>query len=85
MISLWQNYGLELGPLACFWCGQGGFDIFMIKWELWWWYWQVPEELNNASRILLHFQAVDWQATVYLDKQELGTHQYSHTYLTKPC
>ena len=30
---------------------------------------------GTAERTLLHFGAVDWEATVYLNKKKLGTHQ----------
>ena len=35
---------------------------------------RVPEPWK-ARRLLLHFQAVDWEATVYVNGQELGTHR----------
>jgi len=35
---------------------------------------QVPEKWKG-QRVLLHFQAVDWQAAVYLNGKELGAHR----------
>ena len=35
---------------------------------------QVPTDFGD--RILLHFGAVDWQATVYVDRTNVGTHRY---------
>ena len=35
---------------------------------------QVPAEWK-ASRVLLHFGAVDWEATVYVNGKQLGTHR----------
>lgn len=34
----------------------------------------IPRDWDD-KRILLHFEAVDWEATVWLDDQELGTHR----------
>src|SRR5262245_16854926 len=37
---------------------------------------EVPAAWNVVSRrILLHFQAVDWEATVFVNGKELGTHR----------
>ncbi len=33
-----------------------------------------PEQ-KNSNRLLLHFDAVDWQAEVFLDNQSLGSHR----------
>lgn len=33
---------------------------------------QIPGAMQNAA-ILLHFEAVDWQATVYLDGIQIAT------------
>lgn len=35
---------------------------------------QVPQDWKQG-RIVLHFQAVDWEATVYVNGKELGTHR----------
>lgn len=35
---------------------------------------RVPDDWNR-QRVLLHFGAVDWKATVYVNGQELGTHK----------
>ncbi len=35
---------------------------------------QVPEAWKSG-RVLLHFQAVDWETTVYVNGKELGTHR----------
>ena len=35
---------------------------------------QVPEAWKG-DRVLLHFQAVDWEATVFVNGKELGTHR----------
>jgi len=43
----------------------------------WVWYrrtFEVPEEWSG-QRVLLHFQAVDWQAEVFLNGKELGMHR----------
>ncbi len=34
----------------------------------------VPTDWKG-QRILLHFEAVDWEATVYVDREEVGTHR----------
>jgi hypothetical protein len=37
---------------------------------------QVPQAWTNAGqRVLLHFGAVDWQATVWVNGKDLGTHR----------
>jgi beta-galactosidase/beta-glucuronidase len=36
-------------------------------------YFEIPSAWSG-KRILLHFGAVDWQASVYLNRQQLGTH-----------
>ena len=41
------------------------------------WYWrtfEVPKAWGK-QRVLLHFGAVDWETTVYVNGQELGTHR----------
>ncbi len=35
---------------------------------------QVPDDWNG-NRLLLHFGAVDWEATVYVNGKQLGTHR----------
>jgi len=43
----------------------------------WVWYrrtFEVPDEWSG-QRVLLHFQAVDWQAEVFLNGEELGMHR----------
>jgi hypothetical protein len=48
-----------------------------MKWTDRLWYrrtFQVPERWRG-QRILLHFGAVDWESTVYLNGRELGTHR----------
>src|SRR2546423_13441621 len=41
------------------------------------WYRQVfkAPDLSNGKRLLLHFGAVDWQATVFVNNKEVGRHQ----------
>ena len=34
----------------------------------------IPPALKNGERLLLHFGAVDWQATVYMNGKESGAH-----------
>jgi hypothetical protein len=35
----------------------------------------VPSSWREGQRLLLHFDAVDWQTTVYLNGREVGTHK----------
>lgn len=35
----------------------------------------IPQAWQNRSKILLHFGAVDWEATVFVNGQSVGTHQ----------
>lgn len=39
----------------------------------------VPKEWKVSGRVLLHFGAVDYKATVYLNKKELGSHAGGYT------
>ena len=41
-----------------------------------------PEELKKGHRLLLHFGAVDWQTTVYVNGKEVGTHSGGYTAFT---
>jgi hypothetical protein len=36
---------------------------------------ETPKEAAGGKRLLLHFGAVDWQTTVWLNGKELGTHR----------
>ena len=36
---------------------------------------EVPAEMERGERLLLHFGAVDWDATVYLNGEQVGRHK----------
>ena len=39
----------------------------------------IPQHWNEEDRVLLHFGAVDWEATVFINGQEVGTHRGGYT------
>lgn len=39
----------------------------------------VKPKLEAGKRLFLHFGAVDWQATVYINRQEVGSHSGGYT------
>src|SRR3954471_6792273 len=39
------------------------------------WYRRTFERPQNAGRLLLHFGAVDWETTVWVNGKEIGTHR----------
>lgn len=36
---------------------------------------QLPTAMQSAARIQLHFEAVDWESTTYVNGQLMGTHR----------
>jgi beta-galactosidase len=44
-----------------------------------WYQRTIPAKKNAAKRTLLHFEAVDYETTVWLNGQELGKHTGAHT------
>ncbi|WP_285008434.1 glycoside hydrolase family 2 protein [Pedobacter faecalis] len=42
----------------------------------------VKPQVNHGDKILLHFGAVDWQATVYINDRQVGIHKGGYTAFT---